>query len=136
MVFILPGILLIGLVALAIWALFFRAVLTQERTVRAARQRNADFERWLATPGEPLYCVSCQEVFRGPLSDTGCPQCTTRAFVIPVRTSDDPAVAQRAVTLPHPPAERGGIVPEDSPATATDTESRPPEILKQGKQNQ
>ncbi|MBC7808147.1 MAG: hypothetical protein H7145_18610 [Akkermansiaceae bacterium] len=132
MVFILPGILLVSIIALVIWGWFFRAVLTQERTVRQARQRNADFERLLATPEEPLYCVSCQEVFRGPLPAAGCPRCQVRAFVVPVRASDDPVVAARVSRLPHPPVEPDGIVPKDAPATASDT-TPAPEILQQGK---
>ncbi|MBC8137589.1 MAG: hypothetical protein H8F28_17035, partial [Fibrella sp.] len=117
MLFILPGILLIGAIALAIWALFFRAVLNQERTVREARQRNADFERWLSTPREPLYCVACLEIFAGPLPGTGCPKCHVRALVIPARTSDNPTVVAQAIPLPDPPVERGGATQGDSPTT-------------------
>ncbi|MBC8135944.1 MAG: hypothetical protein H8F28_08680 [Fibrella sp.] len=134
MVFILPGILLIGIIALSIWGWFFRAVLIQERTVREARQRDADFERWLTTPGEPLYCVSCQEIFPGPLPASGCPNCAVRAFVIPVRASDDPTVAERAIRLPHPSVEPGGtIAPGDTPTTVRDRASQPTKILQQGK---
>lgn len=134
MVFILPGILLLAIAALLIWGWFFRAVLVQERTVREARQRDADFERWLATPGELLYCVSCQEIFRGPLPSSGCPRCDTRAFVIPVRTSDDPTVAERASQFSPPPVESGGAIPEGSPKTVGGTEPQPTKILQQGKQ--
>jgi hypothetical protein len=136
MIFILPGILLVSILALAVWAWFFRAVLVQERAVRDARQREADFERWLSTPGEPLYCVACQELFCGPLPATGCPRCQTRAFVIPVRASDDPAITARALSLPHPPVGQGGTaVAEDAPATVSETPSQqqPWEPLQQGK---
>lgn len=133
MIFILPGILLLGMIALSVWALFFRAVLNQDRTVREARQRNADFERWLSTPGERLYCVACREKFVGPLPSTGCPGCHVRAFVIPARASDDPAVAAQASPLPDSPIERGGVSPEDLPAGVRDSATRPAEILQQRK---
>ena len=132
MLFILPGILLIGIIALAIWAWFFRAILIQERTVREARQRNADFERWLSTPGEPLYCVSCRETFAGPLPTTGCPKCHVWAFVIPARASEEPAVAAQAVSLPDPPVERGGVTSENSPISVHEA-AQPLDVLQQGK---
>jgi hypothetical protein len=97
MLFVLPGILVIGFILLAIWWLFFRSALSHERTVQAARQREADFERLLATPGETLYCVACQNFSVGPLESDGCSHCQTRAFVIPARTSDDPRVVAAAM---------------------------------------
>ena len=106
MVFILPGILIVGFLALAVWWLFFRSALRQERTVQAARQREADFERLLATPGETLFCVACQDIFPGPLDTEGCPTCHTQAFVIPARTSDDPRIA--AKKCPPPVSPEGG----------------------------
>ena len=107
MIFIIQGILIIGLVCIAIWALFFRATLLQERTVRAARQRHIDFERLLVTPGEPLYCLGCQELFRGPMDAEGCPHCKIRSFVIPVRTSDDPTILRKALRLSCSTVETG-----------------------------
>lgn len=105
MFFILPGILLVGVVAVALWWLFFRAAVRHERTVQEARRREASFERLLSTPSEPLYCISCRELFRGPLEDHGCPNCHIRAFVIPARASEDPAVAERAQRLPAPQSQ-------------------------------
>lgn len=106
MAFILPGILIIGLVCIAIWAVFFRATLHQERIIREARQRNINFERLLVTPGEPLYCLACQEAFRGPMETEGCPHCKVQSFVIPVRTSNDPSISRKALRLSCPPIEK------------------------------
>lgn len=100
--FILPGILIVGFASLVVWWLVFRSVLRHERTVWEARQREAEFERLLATPNEPLYCVSCQQVFRGPLDEFGCPRCQARAFVIPARATNDPRVARQVRRLPNP----------------------------------
>src|SRR5262249_27507305 len=99
MPFVLPGILFIGFIAIILWALFFRATVQHERIVRNARRREADFERLLSTPNEPLYCVACQEAFRGPLDAFGCPRCHIRALVIPARASNDPCVADRVRQL-------------------------------------
>ncbi|MBC7807906.1 MAG: hypothetical protein H7145_17380, partial [Akkermansiaceae bacterium] len=70
---------------------------------------------------------------RGPLPAAGCPRCQVRAFVVPVRASDDPVVAARVSRLPHPSVEPGGIVPEDAPATTSDAMTPVAEILQQGK---
>jgi hypothetical protein len=133
MPFILPGILFIGFVAIVVWWLFFRAVVRHERTVREARQREVEFERLLATPNEPLYCVSCQEVFRGPLDELGCPRCLARAFVIPARTSDEPRVAERVRRLPVPrPVEEGKEQTTwDTPVTVRESVASE-EIIPQG----
>ena len=107
MIFVLPGILLIGFVLLILWALFFRSTVRQaqseEQSLADARQREADFQRWLSTPNEPLYCASCDAAFRGPLSQQGCPRCNTRTLVIPVRASNDPCIVEAARRLPPLP---------------------------------
>jgi hypothetical protein len=91
MIFVLPIFILGGSVIVVLWWFFFRAALRHERTVRAARDREADFDRLLLTPDEPLYCLSCQKSFRGPLEDEGCPGCHIRAFVIPARAMAETA---------------------------------------------
>jgi hypothetical protein len=133
MPFILPGILVIAFATLAVWWLFFRAVVRHERTVREARRREAEFERLLATPNEPLYCVSCQEVFRGPLDELGCPRCLARAFVIPARTSDDPRVTERVrrLPVPHPVEEEQEQATLDTPVPVRDRVASE-EIVSQG----
>ena len=58
-----------------------------------AKEREANFDRLLQTPDEPLYCLGCQKVFCGPMDDHGCPDCHVRAFVIPARSHADPLIA-------------------------------------------
>ena len=123
MLFILPGILILGLALIIGWSLLFRTTLNKERSDAEARrreaQRAADIERWLCARNEPLYCAACEEAFRGPLDATGCPRCHTRTLVIPVRASDDKRIAECARRLPPPPMK------------AKRTENR--ETLRQGK---
>ena len=110
MLFVLPAVLFWGLFALAIWFFVFRTAVKKERVVADAKKRDARFEQLLCTPNEPLHCLCCQVSFWGPLPERGCPKCNTGAFVIPVQTSDDPAV--RASTLVPPPTTVGGAPQE------------------------
>ncbi len=134
MPFILPGILVIGLFTLVVWWQFFRAAIRRERTVRDARRREVDFERLLLTPNEPLYCVACREIFRGPLGELGCPSCHVQAFVIPACTSEETRVVGLVRGLPPLPVagEEDNKASSDTLATPRDrtlSETR----LRQGK---
>jgi hypothetical protein len=93
MIFVLPIFVLGGCLVIALWWIFFRAAVRHESAVRAAKKREADFDRLLLTPEEPLHCLECRKTFPGPLEDDGCPHCHIRAFVIPARAHSDPSVA-------------------------------------------
>ncbi|MBV9848907.1 MAG: hypothetical protein JO250_04385 [Armatimonadetes bacterium] len=89
MEFVMGGLfaLAVGLIALWAWSL---AVSTRrdrqeaqerEREEQARREREAREAR-LYRRGEPLRCLNCGFAFRGPLPDTGCPQCHLAALVV------------------------------------------------------
>ena len=128
MLFVLPGILLIGFVLLLVWALFFRTTIQKEqnqaRLCEDARRREAEIEGWLSAPNEPLYCAACEQAFRGPLSADGCPRCHSRALVIPARVSDDPHIADCVRCLPPVPT---------APVVTPESASQTWETLPQGK---
>lgn len=90
MFFVLPGILLIGIVLLICWAAFFRTAVQKEKGVQDERRRTDEIERLLDAPGEALFCVHCAIKLVGPLPALGCPECGSRSLVMPVRCLPPP----------------------------------------------
>lgn len=132
MLFVLPGILLIGFVLLILWALFFRKTVENEQSQEDARRREAEIEGWLSTPNEPLYCASCEQAFRGPLSADGCPHCHSRTLVIPVRLSNDPRIAECARCLPPLPTVAAAEPKENVSVVTPESASQLRETIPQG----
>jgi hypothetical protein len=135
MLFVLPAVLFVGAILIALWLAFFRVTLIHERTVRNARRREVDFERLLAKPNEPLYCVACQELFLGPLDPNGCPKCQVRAFVIPARASTEPALQERVRQFVVACAiqQKGEETAVNAPVITPETTPSAPTIVPQGK---
>lgn len=106
MIFVLPLFIVGGFVLAAVWFLFFRTAVRHESTVKAAKEREANFDRLLRTPNEALYCLDCRKVFRGPLDEDGCPHCNVKAFVIPACAHSDPSIGSAC------PEEKETLTPE------------------------
>ena len=77
-------------IALVVWLLIVsRAVEADSAKDRAAKQEQAvidralDRDRRMRLSGSPIRCLGCNTTFNGPLTDAGCPNCHSAAFVIP-----------------------------------------------------
>jgi hypothetical protein len=120
--FIIEGFLGLALLLAAIWiALFLRAKRADDAQ-RAEEAREARVQALLQTPGERLYCVACQKLFDGPLSEDGCPTCGCASFVVPERLrGGGPAVANTpADTVVTAPAASTTATPDEAEEPKTD----------------
>lgn len=105
MIFVLPLFIVSGFVLVALWWFVFRAAIRHDSAIRAAKEREANFDRLLSTPNEPLYCLDCRKVFPGPLEESGCPHCAVRAFVIPARAHSDSSAGAAYPSVPKEASE-------------------------------
>jgi hypothetical protein len=114
--FILAGFFALAVLTGAIWLAMYLATRRGETARLTKEERDADVERRLRTPGEPLYCMACQVGFYGPLTEEGCPTCHCAGFVSPIHANEAATVAAAASAL-----AAGGA---GSAATTADAEPR------------
>jgi hypothetical protein len=83
---------LIVLLVAVVWSLCLRKSVEEDRAAaeEAAREaeereKREEDEARLRRKGEPLRCLGCGAIFKGPLPDDGCPQCHVASLVVSER---------------------------------------------------
>lgn len=88
----------IALIIAVIWAISLWRSGARDKSAAAAEaeeaRRAAELDEALARPGQSLHCLNCDTHFKGPLPDTGCPNCHLSTLVVP-ESQDSPTEPQK-----------------------------------------
>lgn len=89
MALVIDGLLVLAIIVAVVWLWGLKNSAAGDAAAAREREREADEvkrqaerEKHLARTGERLRCLGCDADFRGPLTDTGCPQCHLSSLVV------------------------------------------------------